>query len=441
MATNPLVSLPNYEFVKEALSKCELVVVSDMTAETDTAEYADILLPATSWGEKDGTVTNSERRISRQRGVVSGPGESKHDWQIICDVAKELGFSESFDYKNSAEIFREHAALSGFENEKERVFDIGALDGISDKEYDNLIPIQWPRPKNSLGMSARPFADGVFPTVDGKARLIAVENAKPAQSLSEDRPFRVNSGRIRDQWHTMTRTGRTSRLHNHLDEPYVDMHPEDLVRVGINEGELVTLTSNFGSVIVRSRLESGQTPGQLFVPIHWNRSFASKANIGALFDWVGDPLSGQPESKHGAVSASGFSSEWQGTFCSAIELEREWLDRACTYWSKALVPGGYRYQISGDGDPMQWYAHWQQLHSGGETLAMGSQGGLHLAQFTGGTLQSLALIGKDHKPRSMMLFSEKKRAHKYALVLMSVKIKYVRLFLKVSTRLRLWGFR
>ena len=406
MATNPVVSLPNHEFVKEALKKCELVVVSDMTAETDTAAFADILLPATSWGEKDGTVTNSERRISRQRGLVSGPGEARHDWQVICDVAKEMGFGEAFKYSKPADIFREHAALSGFENDRERFFDISALEEISDEQYEALSPVQWPCPKNMANSPAKPLADGIFPTENGKARLLIVEHKEPAQRLSEERPFRLNSGRIRDQWHTMTRTGRSTRLHNHLDEPYVDIHPDDLARLGAEAGALLELRTDFGSAIMRCRAEKGQTPGQLFVPIHWNRSFASKANVGALFEWIGDPLSGQPESKHGAVSAKVFPVDWQGTFCSSVELDREWLDSVTQFWSKALVPGGFRYQVAGQGDATLWYAHWQKVHDDGETLAKDLNGELRIAQFVGGSLQSLAFFGKSHKPRSMTLFSD-----------------------------------
>jgi len=408
MATNPLVSLPNYEFVKEALAKCELVIVSDMTGETDTADFADILLPATSWGEKDGTVTNSERRISRQKGLVSGPGESKHDWQAICDVAKAMGFEDAFSYSSPGDIFREHAALSGFENERERFFDISALEEINDDEYNALMPIQWPLRKGQNGIKERVLADGVFPTPSGKAKLIAVEPKLPTQALSEVRPLRVNSGRIRDQWHTMTRTGLASRLHNHLDEPYVEMHPKDLNEIKAESGQLIKLESEFGRVILRARATENQRKGEVFVPIHWNRGFASSANVGALFDWVGDPISGQPESKHGAVSAEPVTPEWQGTFCSTEELSRDWLDAHCEYWSKAFIPGGFRYQVAGSGVVGNWYAHWLSLHSEGETLAKDDPNGesVYLAQFVGSVLQSAAIIGKNNSPRLMIMFSD-----------------------------------
>ena len=144
MATNPVVSMPNADKVKQALERCELVVVSDCMANTDTALTANVVLPATSWGEKHGTVTNSERRISLQRSMLPPPGEAKHDWQIMCDFAKKMGYSEGFNYQSSVEIFREHAALSGLNNFGTRAFDISALKDISEADYESLSPLQWP---------------------------------------------------------------------------------------------------------------------------------------------------------------------------------------------------------------------------------------------------------------------------------------------------------
>ncbi|MEM8785666.1 MAG: molybdopterin-dependent oxidoreductase, partial [Pseudomonadota bacterium] len=144
MATNPAVSLPDADRVQRALSKLDLFVVSEVVTSNDTIGPAHIRLPAAAWGEKDGTVTNSERRISRQRAFLPLPGQAKPDWWIVSEVAKRLGFGDAFDYQTPAEIFREHAALSAFENEGTRDFDIGGLAGVDDETYNRMTPVQWP---------------------------------------------------------------------------------------------------------------------------------------------------------------------------------------------------------------------------------------------------------------------------------------------------------
>ncbi|RPI58854.1 MAG: nitrate reductase, partial [Lysobacterales bacterium] len=146
MSTNPVVSMPDAERVRRALAKCDLVVVSDCVRDTDTTRCAHVLLPAATWGEKSGTVTNSERRISRQRRFLPVPGEAQPDWWIVAQVARRMGFAAAFDYDSPAAIFREHARLSAFENDGARSFDIGAVASLSDADYDSLLPFQWPRP-------------------------------------------------------------------------------------------------------------------------------------------------------------------------------------------------------------------------------------------------------------------------------------------------------
>ena len=224
MATNPAVSLPDADRVNRALASCPFVVVSDCTRDTDTTAYADVLLPATGWGEKDGTVTNSERRISRQRGFLPHPGEAKPDWWIISQVAARMGWADAFAYQSPADIFAEHAALSAFENDGSRAFDIGAL---ADADYDTLPPTQWPAKASPANGTARLFAEGGFPTSDTRARFVAVQAEGPATSTSAEYPFILNTGRIRDQWHTMTRTGLVPRLSSHIAEPFVAINPTD----------------------------------------------------------------------------------------------------------------------------------------------------------------------------------------------------------------------
>ena len=255
MATNPLVSLPDSDRVREALSKCPLVVVSDCVASNDTLKSAHVALPATTWGEKDGTVTNSERCISRQRAFIPAPGEARADWRIVADVAKAMGFS-GFEYAGVGDVFREHAALSGFENSGGRAFDISALSEMSDADFDALAPFQWPLRRGATAPTARLFGDGGFLHADGRARLIAVEPRPPLGRTDAGRPLMLNTGRVRDHWHTMTRTARSARLSQHVFEPYAELHPDDARRYGVTDGDLAELNSARGRMIARVRVSA-----------------------------------------------------------------------------------------------------------------------------------------------------------------------------------------
>jgi len=207
LCTNPAVSLPNAERVKEALQRCEFLVVSDCVRHNDTIACAHVKLPAATWGEKSGTVTNSERRISRQRAFLALPGEAKPDWWALAQIGRRLGFAQAFAYQHPADIFREHAALSAFENDGRRDFDLSGLAGLSREAYERLAPVQWPVRDTSR---ARMFADGRFFHPDGRARFVAIEPRPPAQTPSDEFPLMLNTGRLRDHWHTMTRTGATA---------------------------------------------------------------------------------------------------------------------------------------------------------------------------------------------------------------------------------------
>ncbi|HHJ80585.1 MAG TPA: nitrate reductase, partial [Candidatus Tenderia electrophaga] len=259
MATNPVVSLPDADRVKAALQKCELVVVSDVMQETDTTMLADVLLPALAWGEKDGTVTNSERRISRQKAFLAAPGEAKADWWIVAEVAKQMGFADGFSYASAADVFREHAALSGHENQGKRDFDIAELSSVSNADYDGLKPIQWPV-VDGKG-TPRMFSDGRYFTASGKAQLLPIEPRPPQNSTTDDFPFTLNTGRVRDQWHTMTRTGKAALLSEHSPEPYVEMHPYDAKDADVKDGVLARVFSQWGEVIVRVRVSEDQQRG------------------------------------------------------------------------------------------------------------------------------------------------------------------------------------
>ncbi|MBI3771732.1 MAG: molybdopterin-dependent oxidoreductase [Gammaproteobacteria bacterium] len=348
IATNPVVSLPDADRVRAALQKCELVVVSDVMRHTDTTEHAHVLLPALAWGEKDGTVTNSERRISRQRSFLSAPGEAKADWWIISEVAKRMGFGAAFDYASAAQIFREYAALSGYHNDGKRDFDIAELADLNEREYTGLKPIQWPI-KNGKG-TARMFTNGKFFTPSGKARFIAVEPRPPQNGTSEDFPLILNTGRVRDHWHTMTRTGKAPRLSEHTAEPYVEMHPLDGNESAVKDGALAKVFSRWGEVIVRVRLDDAQQRGSVFVPMHWNDQFASQARVDAVVNPVVDPISGQPELKQTPVRVQPYQAAWHGFLLSRRRLDI----KGASYWARATGDGFYRYEFAGDQATEHW---------------------------------------------------------------------------------------
>ena len=342
IATNPVVSLPDADRVREALGRCEFVVVSDCVARTDTLACAHVRLPAAAWSEKDGTVTNSERRISRQRAFLTPPGEARPDWWIICEVATRMGFGERFQYESAHDIFIEHAALSGIENGGTRAFDIGGLADLTREAYDSLEPVQWPIPAGGCGGTARLGGDGRFFHADGRARFIAVHPRAPVNPVTEDFPFVLNTGRIRDQWHTMTRTGLAPRLADHLPEPFVDMHAQDALLAGIRDGELVRVSTPWGSVALRLRTSGEIARGTLFVPIHWSATNASDARVGALVNPVVDPISGEPEFKHTPARVEPFRVDWYGvlfTRDAAIEPDTTW-------WTRVQGQGFQRYELA-----------------------------------------------------------------------------------------------
>ena len=215
MGTNPAVSLPRADAVRDALAKLDLLVVSEVVASNDTVSHAHVCLPAAGWGEKEGTVTNSERRISRQRAFLPLSGDARPDWWALCEVARRLGFAEAFAYNSAADIFDEHARLSGFENKGARAFDISGRAGLEDSAFDELTPFQWPS-RAPQSQTERLFADGDFFTPDRKARFVAIRPPRLSAPVSADWPFVLNTGRVRDQWHTMTRTGLAPRLLTHI---------------------------------------------------------------------------------------------------------------------------------------------------------------------------------------------------------------------------------
>jgi assimilatory nitrate reductase catalytic subunit len=343
MATNPVVSLPDADKAKEALRRCELVVVSDCFAKTDTNEFAHVLLPAAGWGEKDGTVTNSERCISRQRPFQPLPGDVRPDWWLICEVAKRLGYGAAFNYDSPEEIFAEHAALSATNNNGARAFDIGGLANLTSAEYEHLEPVQWPVPVRGRAGTPRLMESGRFYHRDQKARFIVTAPRLPVNAPDAEFPLVLNTGRVRDQWHTMSRTGRAAQLGTHTPEPYIDMHAQDALLSAVIEGQLARLETRWGSLVARLKI-SGEVPrGTVFAPIHWNGAFASDARVGALVNPVVDPVSGEPEFKHTPARVTPFIVKWHGFVLSRTPVNVT----DSTWWAVARGAQFTRYELAG----------------------------------------------------------------------------------------------
>ena len=347
MGTNPAVSMPDASRVRAALSKCEFVVVSDVTR-TDTTRHADVLLPAAAWGEKDGMVTNSERRVSRQRPFMRPPGEGKADWRIVCEVAARMGFGAAFAYRMPADIFREHAALSALGNSGRRLFDLGGVADLSDEDYAAFAPRHWPAPDRSE-QRTRLFTDGRFPTPDGRARFVPVRQEATAFTVDADYPLVLNTGRLRDQWHTMTRTGNVPGLMANAPEPAVDLHPADAAAHHLKDGDLAHLSTRFGFVRARVRVTEAQRRGQAFMPMHWSGQFAAKAAAGLLLSPVTDPHSGQPELKHVPARIVLEETGWAGVLITRRDLR----PTGFVHWSRRAVAGGWVYELTGTEPPDQ----------------------------------------------------------------------------------------
>jgi assimilatory nitrate reductase catalytic subunit len=341
MATNPAVSLPRSAGVAQALARCPLVIVSDCMAETDTLALAHVKLPALAWGERDGTVTNSERRISRQRPLLRPPGQARADWRIVRDVAAAMGHGDAFHWRSPAAVFREYVRMTAFENAGagRRELNLGPLLG---QDYDALQPVQWP-----VG-AARLFADGCFPTPDGRANMVPVRPAGPAEAPGGVFPLSLNTGRLRDHWHTLTRTGRIAELSRGEPEPFVEVHPEDAAAAGVLQGALTRVITANGAAVARARISDRQRRGGLFMPMHWSAAFAISGRANPLVGQARDPVSGQPEFKHTPARIRPYGETWRGFFIArdawtcppGLEL----------VWRRTTREGCVLHQFAGRGD-------------------------------------------------------------------------------------------
>jgi assimilatory nitrate reductase catalytic subunit len=387
-----VVSLPDSEQVRAALAQCELVIVSDCVSQTDTLELAHIRLPALGWGERNGTVTNSDRTVSRQPPFLPAPGEAQQDWEILTAVAHKLGFAAHFPYTAAHELFREHAALSAYRNAGTRCFNIGAWQDVTAAQYDALPPTQWPLDAAGQG-TVRLFTDGKFFTASGKAQFIAVQPRLPQAVRSAEFPFVLNTGRVRDHWHTLTRTGISPRLSAHIAEPYVEMHPCDARDQGLQEGGIARIYNGTQHILVKVKTSRDQQRGSLFVPMHWSGQFSGAAGVGCLIPAVVDPISGQPESKHATVAIAPYPVVWQGFLIS-----RRKLMPTTGYWTAIKTDNAWRYEFASSSPIADWAAFARHLlcqEAGGvnwtEYLDTARQT-YRAARFTGEQLESCLFI-------------------------------------------------
>lgn len=365
MATNPAVSMPDAGRVREALAKCPLVIVSEAMAETDTTAFAHVKLPALTWGERDGTVTNSERRISRQRPMFAPPGEARADWAIIADIAARMGFGDAFSWRSSAEVFREYARMTAFENQGERFLNIGAL-GRAD--YDALSPTQWP--VTEAGGVARLFTDGRFATPDGRARMVPVRPTAPASPTDGSFPLALNTGRVRDQWHTMNRSALAPELNRHTPEPYVEMHPADASKAGLADGMLARVRTPRGEAVAIAKVTERQRPGSLFMPMHWTTTHAAHGRTNHLIGPERDAASGQPEFKHTPARLSAWRDTWRGVFFARRRYDCP--AGASLIWRRIVRESCHLHEFAGRGDEVERHEVARRLGAGagGEMISL-----------------------------------------------------------------------
>lgn len=324
VCTNPAQSLPDQALVRRALERCEFVIVQEAFATTATAAHADLLLPASTWGEKTGTVTNSERRISRVRPAVTAPGSSRADWQIGVDIARRVeallperlnGQATLFPYADAESVWLEHR-----ESTRGRDLDITGLSwAMLDGTGAGLGPQQWPLREGEAGGKARLYEDGVFPTADGRAAFSTMAFRGVAEPRDARYPFALTTGRLRDQWHGMSRTGTLGRLFGHVSEPAVELNPIDLARRGLTDGELVEVRSRRGSVVLPVQASTAVAPTQASIPMHWGAEVlggvdakgVARLGVNGLTLPTYCPTSKQPELKHSAVRIEPAALPWR----------------------------------------------------------------------------------------------------------------------------------
>ncbi len=358
IATNPAASFPRAGRVRAALAACPFVVVSDCWP-TDTTRLAHVVLPAAAWGEKNGTVTNSERRISRQRAFRAAPGEARPDWWMLAHIGRRMGWTPHFAWESPAAVFREHARLSGVAGGSTRLFDISRLAGLDDAAYDALHPVSWPLPATGAASGGRLFAEGGFPTSDGRARIVPIQPA-PAHGSPSPNPLpagegrgegatreialRLNTGRVRDQWHSMTRTGRVPTLMTHAPEPLLTIHPADAARAGLVQDQLAQIRTEHGTLLLRADLRHSQRRGEVWAPMHWTDEFCGAGPVARVVDATVDPLSGQPALKATLAAVVPFPQTYAGLL---LRESGGALPTRGLHWIRVPLRNGHLYRVAG----------------------------------------------------------------------------------------------
>jgi ferredoxin-nitrate reductase len=304
MCTNPLTSLPNVRLAEEAFKKAKFVVVQEISNKSETLAYADVILPAAAWAEKEGTMTNSERRISYLNKIIEPPGEALPDAEIICRFARKMGY-QGFDFENAAAIYAEHARLTAKTN-----IDISGLSYAILKENKT---VQWPYKKKSRPKgTARLFTDKAFYTSSKKALISAVPDILTSERPDDDYPFILTTGRIRDQWHTMSKTGKVNKLNQHYKQAFVEIHPADAACLQIFEDDIVNISSRRGKVQVQAKLSAQIKPGVVFLPMHWGKILNNDLNrANNITNDLVDPVSKEPDFKYCAVSIKKYQKPFQ----------------------------------------------------------------------------------------------------------------------------------
>lgn len=322
--TNPAHSMPDLNNVLEALNTAELVVLQDTFNNTDSNQFADVFFPATTWGEKEGTVTNSERRITRVNSASPKPGEARHDWEIVVDfaqrlekklAAKSLSGTSLFNYPTTESVFNEHR-----ETTRGRDLDIT---GLSYQLLEQRGPQQWPFREGASAGQARLYTDGVFQKPNGKAQFHNAVYKGTADKTDARHPLHLLTGRLRDQWHGMSRTGTVAQLYNHVEEPVVSMNQDDMTRRQLKSGDIVKLSNKRGSLNIRVQQSEEVKPAETFIPMHWGSQFMSGLGVNALMPPTFDKTSKQPELKHTAIKIEKLDLPWQMTVmraCSNLNL-------------------------------------------------------------------------------------------------------------------------
>ena len=332
--TNPAQSLPDLTRVRAALEKAEFVVLQEAYADTETCEFADLLLPAAGWGEKSGTVTNSERRVTRVRPAIAPPAEARPDWAITADfarrLAKRLDKPEAlFAFDSEAEVFTEHVSLTAGRD--------CDMSGLSHALLEERGPQQWPFKPGATSGAVRLFEDGVFPTPDGRARFapigFPVKHAPTPEPATARRPFMLTTGRLRDQWHGMSRSGKVPQLWGHTPRAAIAVNPVDLVRRNLAAGELVRITGERGEILLPLETDEGVAPGQAWIPMHWGAATLAQAGPNVLMSPAVDPVSGQPALKHAAVGIVPANLEWRAAWAAVARDQAE-----AVAWMGAVRP-------------------------------------------------------------------------------------------------------